>query len=449
MIDLSIVLPVRNEQGNLALLLPKLHSVLSGMGATYEIIVVDGNSRDNSLAIAQQYGAIAFVQKEPGYGPALKEGFREACGNYILTLDADLSHEPDFVHKLWFNRDRADVIIASRYCIGGVAFAPWSRRFLSRTLNLFFKWGLALPIKDLSSGFRLYRAEVVKNLSFGSRSFEVLEEILICAYTDGWRVLEIPFTYFPRQHGSSNAQVLRFGLRLLRTFIKMWSLRNSVESVDYDERAFYSRIPLQRYWHRKRHQILMNLARGQGRTLDVGCGSSVTTLSLNFVVGVDIQINKLRFMAQHGLPLVNADASRLPFKNETFGCVLASQLLPFISSTEEVMCELQRVLKPGGLLIIGIPDYSTLGWRVIKCVYELVVPGGYSQRMQQHYTKENLQLLARKFGLIIQETHYVFGSELIIALHKPLPDTRGQNFIKSTAISSPVLTTPLLEQDPQ
>src|SRR5256885_3140655 len=298
-IDLSVVLPVRNEQKNLALLLPKLHAVLSGMGISYELVVVDGNSRDDSLGIARQYEAIAFVQKEPGYGPALNEGFRAAHGSYILTLDADLSHEPDFIHKLWFNRNRADVIIASRYCTGGVAFAPWSRRFLSRTLNLFFKWGLALPIRDLSSGFRLYRANIVKNLDFQSKSFEVLEEILIRTYADGWRVLEIPFTYFPRQHGRSNAQVLRFGLRLLRTFLNMWSLRNCVEAADYDERAFYSRIPLQRYWHRKRHQILMNLVRGQGRTLDVGCGSSITTQSLNFAIGVDLQINKLRFMGQH------------------------------------------------------------------------------------------------------------------------------------------------------
>ena len=446
MIDLSVVLPVRNEQENLALLLPKLHSVLSNIGINYEIIVVDGNSRDDSLSAARQHGAIAFTQKEPGYGPALNEGFRAAQGAYILTLDADLSHEPDFIHKLWFNRKRADLIIASRYCTGGIAFAPWSRRFLSRTLNLFFKWGLALPVKDLSSGFRLYRADIVRNVGFNSKSFEVLEEILIRAYADGWRVLEIPFTYFPRQHGRSNAQVFRFGLRLLRTFIKMWSLRNSVESADYDERAFYSRIPLQRYWHRKRHQILMNLARNQGRTLDVGCGSSITTMSLNFVVGVDVQINKLRFMNQHGLPLVNADANHLPFKNETFDCVLASQVLPFISSPEEVMRELLRVLKAGGLLIIGIPDDSTLGWRVIKPIYKRAVPRGYNQQMQKHYTKQDVDCLAEKFGLIVAEFHYVLGSELIIAFRKSAPQI-NHRAIASDSDTIATTIAPLPEHD--
>ena len=101
MIDLSVVLPVRNEQENLSLLLPKLHSLLANMGLRYELIVVDGHSSDGSLETAKQLGAVAFAQKESGYGPALKEGFQAARGQYIVTLDADLSHEPDFIHKMW------------------------------------------------------------------------------------------------------------------------------------------------------------------------------------------------------------------------------------------------------------------------------------------------------------------------------------------------------------
>ena len=419
MIDLSIVLPVRNEEENLRQLIPKLHAVVFDIGISYELIVVDGNSRDNSIATARSNGAIAFAQKEPGYGPALKEGFAAAHGEYILTLDADLSHEPDFIHKLWFNRKRAVVIIASRYCTGGVAFAPWTRRLLSRILNRFFQSGLALPIKDISSGFRLYRSDVVKPLTLESKSFEVLEEILIRAYADGWRILEVPFTYFPREHGRSNAQILRFGLRLLRTFLRMRALRNSVESADYDERAFYSRIPLQRYWHRKRHQILMNLSRGQGRMLDVGCGSSVTTMSLNFVVGVDLQFNKLRFMTHHGLPLVNADAALLPFMNEAFDCVLFSQVLPFFSCPDQALLELVRVLKPGGILIVGMPDRSTLGWRIIEPIYRLVIPRGYSHRMARGYTGKELQFLGERFGLVLEEMHYVLQSELIMSFRKP------------------------------
>ena len=67
----------------------------------------------------------------------------------------------------------------------------------------------------------------------------------------------------------------------------MWTLRNSIASADYDERAFYSLIPLQRYWQRRRHAIISRVARDAGRTLDVGCGSSIIMQSLNNAVGLD------------------------------------------------------------------------------------------------------------------------------------------------------------------
>lgn len=420
MIELSIVLPVRNEQDNLALLLPRLHAVLGSMGLRYEILVIDGHSADGSSAVAQQLGAIALHQDGEGYGPALTQGFRAASGKYILTLDADLSHEPHFIHKLWSKRDRGEIIIASRYCTGGVAYAPLARRVLSRMLNAFFRWGLAVPTMDLSSGFRLYRAAVIKNMEFESKSFEVLEEIFIRVYNEGWRIVEIPFTYFPRNRGTSNARVIRFGLRLLRTFFQMWYMRNSIESADYDERAFYSRIPLQRYWHRKRHQIIMKLVRGRGLTLDVGCGSSVTTLSLNRGVGLDKQFNKLRYMAKYGLPLLNATATALPLAAQSFDCALCSQVFPFVPSQEEAMKEILRVLKPGGLLVIVIPDHSTIGWRIIEPLYRLVAPCGYGNHPQTRCTREDLEDLARRFKLIAEEKHYVLGSELIMSFLKPM-----------------------------
>src|SRR5882724_3706125 len=137
-LDISIVIPVLNERENIEHLLPRTAAVLDAIGCTYELVVVDGGSQDGTAAAAA------------------------AEGTYILTLDADLSHDPDFIVKLWRARLRADVIIASRYVRGGVAYMPRHRLLLSRILNGFFARGLGLPIRDLSSGFRLYRAAAVR-----------------------------------------------------------------------------------------------------------------------------------------------------------------------------------------------------------------------------------------------------------------------------------------------
>ena len=83
----------------------------------------------------------------------------------------------------------------------------------------------------------------------------MLEEILVKAFCEGWRVQEIPFDYMPREHGSSSARVARLGRAYVRAFWSLWKLRNSIGAADYDYRAFDSLIPLQRYWQRSRFRI--------------------------------------------------------------------------------------------------------------------------------------------------------------------------------------------------
>lgn len=417
-IDLSVLIPVLNERDNLVALLPRLHRVLAQLGCTYEVVVVDGGSADGTVEAAEGLGARVLVQRAPGYGGALREGFTAASGAYVLTLDADLSHDPDFIGKLWRARERADVIIASRYVKGGVAYMPLNRKLLSRVLNRFFALGLGLPVRDMSSGFRLYRASVFAGLRLQGRNFDILEEVLVKAYSEGWRVVEIPFTYYPRDAGSSHARVIAFGLDLLRAFARLWGLRNSLESADYDERAFYSRIPVQRYWQRQRHRIITAMARGAGRTLDVGCGSSVILQSLNDAIGIDILANKLRYMRQYGVPLVRGSILALPIRDASVDCVVCSQVMEHLPADQTVFPELLRVLRPGGLLIVGTPDYDTVGWRTIEPLYRMVVSSRYQNAPITHYTRASLAELAARYGLTMVERAYVLRSELIVAMRK-------------------------------
>jgi glycosyltransferase involved in cell wall biosynthesis len=89
---------------------------------SFEIIVVDGGSSDGIPQAAAELGARAVAERRRGYAGALETGFAEAQGDYVLTLDAVLSHEPAFAAKLWRARSEADIVIASRYARGGAAF---------------------------------------------------------------------------------------------------------------------------------------------------------------------------------------------------------------------------------------------------------------------------------------------------------------------------------------
>jgi len=416
--DLSVILPVVNERDNLRVLIPRIRAVLEREHLAFEIIVVDGGSSDGTRETAAELGARVVGERRRGYAGALETGFAEAQGTFMLTLDADLSHEPDFAAKLWRARTQADIVIASRYTRGGIAYTSAVRNVLSRMLNLVLRRVLSMPVRDLSSGFRLYRREAVAGLAIEGHNFEVLEEILVKAYARGYSIFEVPFTYFPRESGRSHARLIRFGWDLTRSALKLWGLRNSVASADYDDRAFYSVIPVQRYWQRRRHRIATFWARGSSRILDVGCGSSLIIQSLNNAIGMDLSMGKMRFLRGRGIPLVRGSAFTLPFKDDSFDCLINSQVIEHIPFDEALFTEMRRVLRPGGKLVIGTPDYATVGWNIIEPLYGFLMPGGYHDEHITHYTRQSLTDVLVRHGFAHEETAYIARSELIMRFRK-------------------------------
>jgi dolichol-phosphate mannosyltransferase len=417
--DLSIILPVVNERDNLVVLIPRMCALMKRERLDFEIVVIDGGSSDGTREAAAELGARVVSERRRGYAGALETGFAEARGDYVLTLDADMSHEPAFLTRMWRARTQADIIIASRYVHGGIAYTEFVRDWLSRALNFGMRWMLSMPVRDMSSGFRLYRREALADLDIQSRNFEVQEEVLVKAYAHGFSVYEVPFTYFPREAGRSHARVLRFGMDLARAALKLWTLRNSIASADYDDRAFYSIIPIQRYWQRARHRITTSWARGADRILDIGCGSSVIIQSLNNAVGMDVNQGKLRFLRRYGIPLLRGSAFALPFRDSAFDCVISSQVIEHLPYEESLFSEMWRVLTPGGTLIVGTPDYSTRGWRIIEPIYGHLIPGGYRDEHITHYTRESLTRILSRHGFVAEQSAYVLGSELIMRWRKP------------------------------
>jgi dolichol-phosphate mannosyltransferase len=219
-LNLSIVIPAWNERENLEVLLPALSETLDELGLSAEILVVDAAADAETGASVERLGARYLVQQERGYGGALLTGFSAARCEYVATMDADLSHPPAYLRAFWENRDKAGLIIASRYVAGGRAEMGLSRYILSRILNTTFSIALGIPVKDMSSGFRMYHRQQVLNLRLESRDFDVLEEILVKVHHSGVPILEVPFTYMPRGAGRSHAKLLKFGIAYLKLLVR-------------------------------------------------------------------------------------------------------------------------------------------------------------------------------------------------------------------------------------
>src|SRR5439155_25092673 len=141
-----------NAEHGMGRTLPRMFSVLRAtVDGPVEVLVV--RPPDDPVGPqVERAGAVVVPAKHEGYGGALNAGLEAARGRWVITMDADFSHNPEFVRTLWLRRREADVLIASRYVPGAVADMPLLRRILSRTLNRLYRTALALPHRDLSSG---------------------------------------------------------------------------------------------------------------------------------------------------------------------------------------------------------------------------------------------------------------------------------------------------------
>ncbi len=416
-LDVSVVLWALDDAPHLDELVAGLRETLAALAPTYEIILADGGSSDETVTRAHELGLDAVIEGLPEYGDALREAFRLTRGRYIVTMAADLYHDPGFVKNLYEKRDVAELVVASRYVPGGSADTPFMRKHMSRAMNSMLGSVLSLPHKDMTSDFRLYHSKIVDTLPVDATGYDFLAELLIKVHMLGWRILELPYGYTsPRQRISSRRSV-KLAMSYMGTLVRLWRLRNSVFSADYDDRAFNSIIPLQRYWQRERHRTITDfLSRSDqsGLVLDIGCGSSRIIQSIPNAVGLDIELKKLRFIQGRlgNPPLVQASMMQLPFRDASFDKVVCSEVIEHVEKDPVIYSEISRVLKPGGALIIGTPDYGTWTWPVIEWFYGKILPNAYVDEHISHYTEAELTDTLRVSGFRVDACEKILSSEM-------------------------------------
>jgi len=136
-LSMSVLILALNEAISLRTLLPLLMTHLARVSHDFEVIVIDGGSQDDSVAVIESFGCRVVRQSQPGYGQAFREGLSACSRPFILTLDADMSHPPSYLEQMTTLIATNDVVIASRYTSGGGGCEmPRHRMVLSRVLNL-------------------------------------------------------------------------------------------------------------------------------------------------------------------------------------------------------------------------------------------------------------------------------------------------------------------------
>lgn len=211
----SVVAPAYNEEDVIADFVREVMGKLQKHD--FELVVVDDGSTDGTGKILsrlqEEYANLRVVvhPENRGLGAALATGFNAARGDVIVTMDADLSHDPAFipgmVRKVMFGHD---VVVASRYVTGGgMEGVSFWRALISRSANAVIRLVKRWKVRDASSGFRAYRAELVKSLRYPGSGFSVQVEILRELFRKEVKVIEIPFVLRNRKAGRSKMRYLK------------------------------------------------------------------------------------------------------------------------------------------------------------------------------------------------------------------------------------------------
>jgi dolichol-phosphate mannosyltransferase len=215
---LSIIIPTKNEP-YINELIADIHKKVS---AEHEILVVD-----KSDVPPQIKGARLILQKSDGLGNAVVEGLKEANGDIILMMDGDGSHEPSYINEMLKGIAENDIVIGSKYVPGGFTEDYQSRVYVSKILNLVIGSFLGLKVRDLMSGFVMYRRSVFDGLVLKPKGYKLALEILYKSSKKGpLKVKEIPVRFYKRKAGTSKVGFNRAGMsEVWRIFALTFSLR--------------------------------------------------------------------------------------------------------------------------------------------------------------------------------------------------------------------------------
>jgi dolichol-phosphate mannosyltransferase len=254
----AIVVPTYNEKDNILKLIKEVKESISYSDNEVSFVIVDDNSPDGTQEIlrkvAKENNNIHLIARprKMGLGSAYIDAFRWILSNakttdIVIQMDADLSHPPKVLTSIIDAlNDGTDVVIASRYSgSGSINGWPIYRRMISKGANIFARTLLGVKVKDMTSGFKAFRLNVLHELlawKLSSKGYEYQVETVYIISKLGKRIQEIPFVFSNRTEGKS-----KLAIKDILVFIKtITNLRlrppSKIEEVETEQKQEQEQI---------------------------------------------------------------------------------------------------------------------------------------------------------------------------------------------------------------
>jgi glycosyltransferase involved in cell wall biosynthesis len=389
-------------------LVEKVSEVSLTNGYKREIIVVDDHSTDGTWEILEslsnEISSIRLFRQDKncGKGAAIQRAIEEATGDIAIFQDADLEYDPteyvDLLEPILMGH--ADVVYGSRFAVGRTRRVLFFRHSLGNRIITFLSNLLTdLNLTDIETGYKLFRMELLKSIPIRSKRFGIEPEITAKIAKRGFRIFEVPISYFGRTYNEGKKITWKDWISALFVIFKYWFI-DDIYAIS-DAKILHTLSGTHRFNIWLSEEISPYVGNS---VLEIGAGLGNMTMRLlprDRYVCSDIEPLHLHSLRNLFCRRPNVKVRELDISSniahweshEKFDTVICLNVLEHIEDHETALANMNRLLIPGGRMILLVPNSPSL-------FSSLDVAVGHIRR----YRKKEIKNLVREAGFQLEQT---------------------------------------------